>query len=60
MKLNSGGIFVAVYDHYGGSYKLADLMFGKDTKGAGGEAVKAVSPIPLSCGYFDLYLEEVD
>ncbi len=54
--LSPNGLFEKVFDHYGNSYNLSDIMISKGARG--GSNLKTTNPTPLSCGYYNLYFEE--
>lgn len=53
--LSPNGLFDKVFDHYGNSYNLSDIMINKDQRGRGN--LKTTNSTPLSCGYYNLYFE---
>lgn len=56
--LSPDGLLDNVFDQYGTSYKLSDILTGNGVRDPNGAVLKATNPTPLHCGYFDLYLEE--
>lgn len=56
--LSPDGVLDNVFDQYGTSYKLSDILTGNGVRDPNGAVLKATNPTPLHCGYFDLYLEE--
>ncbi|MVO10785.1 T9SS type A sorting domain-containing protein [Flavobacterium sp. TP390] len=55
MKYSPNGYFETVFDHYGNSYQLKDLLAGADVK-VGKSATSSI-PIPCDTGIFELYFE---
>jgi len=53
--LSPNGLFEKVFDHYGNSYDLSDIMISKDPRG--GSNLKTTNSTPFSCGYYNLYFE---
>jgi len=53
--LSPNGLFDKVFDHYGNSYNLSDIMINKDSRGR--DNLKTTNSTPFSCGYYNLYFE---
>jgi len=54
--LSPDGIFEKVFDHYGNSYKLSDIVIDKK-KDSKGNFSRSTDPTPLTCGYYNIYFE---
>lgn len=51
------GMLDLVFDQYGKSYKLSDIMINGDVTDEQGEVLRGPALVRINCGYFDLYLE---
>jgi hypothetical protein len=57
-RLTPGGTLDKVFDQYGNSYKLSEITTSKSGRDSGGETFRSSDPTPMTCGYFNLYLED--
>ncbi|HEU4496884.1 MAG TPA: hypothetical protein VFR70_07520, partial [Flavobacterium sp.] len=55
--LSPDGLFDKVFDHYGNSYRLSDISIGQEVRDKNGQLLRATSPVPVACGYYNLYFE---
>ncbi len=55
--LSPDGMFDKVFDHYGNSYKLSDVLVGKEVRADNNQILRSTNPTPMTCGYYDLYFE---
>ncbi|WP_298118244.1 T9SS type A sorting domain-containing protein [Flavobacterium sp.] len=56
--LSPNGVLENVFDHYGNKYKLTDIVVGKEIKDENGQILRSTNPLPMTCGYFNLYFED--
>lgn len=55
--LSPDGLFDKVFDHYGNSYELTDLLIGKEERSENNQKLRFTNPAPLNCGYYNVYFE---
>lgn len=56
--LSPNGVLEKVFDHYGNSYNLSDIIIGKEVRDENNQILRSTNPTPMTCGYYNLYFED--
>ncbi|MDR6969636.1 hypothetical protein J2X31_003669 [Flavobacterium arsenatis] len=55
--LSPNGLFETVFDHYGNSYQLSDILISKEVRTDKNNLSRSVNSVSMSCGYYNVFFE---